>query len=148
LVDGERRRRQLERIVPDWNTAIIEEFRGNEGRVGGQFRGAPLLLLTTIGRRTGQRHTNPVMYLADGDRVLVFASKGGAPTNPDWFRNLVANPEVTVEVGTELYPAHATVLEGEERDRFYAEQSRRYPGFAEYERNTSRTIPVVALVRD
>ena len=88
------------------------------------------------------------MYLADGDRVLVFASKGGAPTHPDWYHNLVANPRVTVEVGIDSYPARATVLEGEERDRLYAEQSRRYPGFAEYQRNTSRIIPVVALVRD
>jgi deazaflavin-dependent oxidoreductase (nitroreductase family) len=89
-----------------------------------------------------------MMYLADGDRLLVFASKGGAPTNPDWYHNLVANPEVTVEVGTESYQAHATALHGDERDRLYAEQSSRYPGFAEYQRNTSRVIPVVALVRD
>jgi deazaflavin-dependent oxidoreductase (nitroreductase family) len=134
--------------MTDWNAAIIEEFRANEGRVGGRFDGAPLLLLTTTGRKSGQRRTNPMMYLADGDRLLVFASKGGAPTNPDWYGNLVANPQVTVEVGTESYPAHATVVEGEERDRLYAEQSRRYPGFAEYQRNTSRVIPVVALVRD
>ena len=134
--------------MSDWNTKIIEEFRANEGRVGGSFQGAPMLLLTTTGRRTGERRTNPMMYLADGDRLLVFASKGGAPTNPDWYHNLVANPEVTVEVGTESYQAHATVLQGDERDRLYAEQSSRYPGFAEYQRNTSRVIPVVALVRD
>jgi deazaflavin-dependent oxidoreductase (nitroreductase family) len=132
----------------DWNTKIIEEFRANEGRVGGSFQGAPMLLLTTTGRRTGERRTNPMMYLADGDRLLVFASKGGAPTNPDWYHNLAANPEVTVEVGTESYQAHATALQGDERDRLYAEQSSRYPGFAEYQRNTSRVIPVVALVRD
>jgi len=134
--------------MSDWNTKIIEEFRANEGRVGGSFQGAPMLLLTTTGRRTGERRTNPMMYLADGDRLLVFASKGGAPTNPDWYHNLVANPEVTVEVGTESYQAHATALQGDERDRLYAEQSSRYPGFAEYQRNTSRVIPVVALVRD
>jgi len=134
--------------VSDWNASIIKEFRTNEGRVGGRFEGAPLLLLTTTGRRSGEHRTNPMMYLADGDRLLVFASKGGAPTHPDWYRNLVANPQVTVEVGTETFPAHATVLEGEERDRLYAEQSRRYPGFGEYQRNTSRVIPVVALVRD
>ena len=132
----------------DWNRHIIEEFRANEGRVGGSFQGAPMLLLTTTGRRTGERRTNPMMYLADGDRLLVFASKGGAPTNPDWYHNLVTNPEVTVEVGTESYQAHATALQGDERDRLYAEQSSRYPGFAEYQRNTSRVIPVVALVRD
>jgi deazaflavin-dependent oxidoreductase (nitroreductase family) len=135
-------------MMSDWNTKIIEEFRANEGRVGGSFQGAPMLLLTTTGRRTGERRTNPMMYLADGDRLLVFASKGGAPTNPDWYHNLVANPEVTVEVGTESYQAHATALHGDERDRLYAEQSSRYPGFAEYQRNTSRVIPVVALVRD
>jgi len=134
--------------MSDWNTKIIEEFRANQGRVGGSFQGAPMLLLTTTGRRTGERRTNPMMYLADGDRLLVFASKGGAPTNPDWYHNLVANPEVTVEVGTESYQAHATALHGDERDRLYAEQSSRYPGFAEYQRNTSRVIPVVALVRD
>jgi len=134
--------------MSDWNTKIIEEFRANEGRVGGSFQGAPMLLLTTTGRRTGERRTNPMMYMADGDRLLVFASKGGAPTNPDWYRNLVSDPKVTVEVGTESYQAHATVLQGDERDRLYAEQSRRYPGFAEYQANTSRIIPVVALERD
>jgi deazaflavin-dependent oxidoreductase (nitroreductase family) len=134
--------------VSDWNTKIIEEFRANEGRVGGPFTDAPMLLLTTTGRRTGERRTNPMMYMADGDRLLVFASKGGAPTHPDWYHNLVADPRVTVEVGTESYQAHATALQGDERDRLYAEQSRRYPGFAEYQRNTSRVIPVVALVRD
>ena len=134
--------------MSDWNTKIIEEFRANQGRVGGSFQGAPMLLLTTTGRRTGERRTNPMMYMADGDRLLVFASKGGAPTNPDWYRNLVSDPKVTVEVGTESYQAHATVLQGDERDRLYAEQSRRYPGFAEYQANTSRIIPVVALERD
>lgn len=134
--------------MSDWNTKIIEEFRANEGRVGGPFTDAPMLLLTTTGRRTGERRTNPMMYMADGDRLLVFASKGGAPTHPDWYHNLVADPRVTVEVGTESYQAHATALQGDERDRLYAEQSRRYPGFAEYQRNTSRVIPVVALVRD
>lgn len=134
--------------MSDWNTKIIEEFRANEGRVGGPFTDSPMLLLTTTGRRTGERRTNPMMYMADGDRLLVFASKGGAPTHPDWYHNLVADPRVTVEVGTESYQAHATALQGDERDRLYAEQSRRYPGFAEYQRNTSRVIPVVALVRD
>ncbi len=133
--------------VNDWNTRIIEEFRGNEGKVGGQFEGAPLLLLTTIGRRSGASRTNPMMYLDDTDRLLVFASKGGAPTDPDWYRNLVAQPEVTVEVGTETFPARAVVVEGEERDRIFAEQARRYPGFAEYQEKTDRIIPVVALFR-
>jgi deazaflavin-dependent oxidoreductase (nitroreductase family) len=134
--------------MSDWNSKIIDEFRGNEGRVGGHFQGAPILLLTTIGRRTEQPRTTPMMYLADEGRLLVFASKAGAPTHPDWYHNLVADPRVSVEVGTESYRAHAIVLEGEERDRFYAEQARRYPGFAEYQQKTNRVIPVVALVRD
>ncbi len=134
--------------VTNWNANIIEEFRQNHGRVGGYFEGAPVLLLTTVGRRTKQQHTNPVMYLADGDRLLVFASKSGAPEHPDWYRNLLADPHVTVEVGDDTYRAHAVVLEGEERDRFYAEQSRRYPQFADYEKRTSRVIPVVAIVAD
>jgi deazaflavin-dependent oxidoreductase (nitroreductase family) len=134
--------------MSDWNARIIEEFRSNGGEVGGNFKGAPLLLLTTKGRRTGAARTSPVMYLADGDRLLVFASKGGAPSNPDWYRNLVADPEVTVEVGAETYRAQAHPVEGEERDRLYAEQARRYPGFAEYQASTDRVIPVVAIVRD
>jgi deazaflavin-dependent oxidoreductase (nitroreductase family) len=133
--------------MSDWNTKIIEEFRANEGRVGGQFNGAPLLLLHTTGRRSGDERVNPMMYLAEDDRVFVFASKGGAPSNPDWYHNLVADPRVTVEVGTQTYPARAEVVTGDERDRVYAEQASRYPGFAEYQRSTTRTIPVVELVR-
>jgi deazaflavin-dependent oxidoreductase (nitroreductase family) len=134
--------------MSDWNTQIIEEFRSNNGQVGGNFKGAPLLLLTTKGRKSGAARTSPVMYLADGERLLVFASKGGAPTNPDWYWNLVADPEVTVEVGAETYRGQAHPVEGAERDRLYAEQASRYPGFAEYQANTDRVIPVVALVRD
>jgi len=132
--------------VNDWNSKIIEEFRSNEGQVGGQFQGAPLLLLTTRGRKSGVTRTNPMMYLAEGDRLMVFASKAGAPTHPDWYLNLLANPEVTVEVGTKSFTATATELTGEERDRIYAEQARRYPGFAEYQTKTDRVIPVVKLV--
>ena len=134
--------------VNDWNQKIIEEFRANGGRVGGQFAGAPLLLLTTTGAKTGRRLTTPVMYTDDGDRLLVYASKAGAPTNPAWYHNLVANPRVTVEVGNEQYDATATVITGEERDRLYERQGRQYPGFAEYQAKTSRTIPVVALRRE
>ena len=131
----------------DWNAGIIEEFRSHGGAVGGQFEGAPLLLLTTVGRRTGERRTHPMMYLDDGaGRWLVFASKAGQPTHPDWFLNLQANPDVTVEIGDRTVAAKAEVLEGEERDRWYAEQARRYPGFAEYQAKTDRVIPVVALV--
>jgi deazaflavin-dependent oxidoreductase (nitroreductase family) len=132
----------------DWNTKIIKEFRANGGKVGGQFEGAPLLLLTTTGRRSGQPRTSPIMYLDDGaGRWLVFASKAGADTDPDWFLNLQADPEVTVEIGDRSdVAAQATALGGPERDRWYAEQVRRYPGFGEYQAKTDRVIPVVALV--
>ncbi|HEY5244390.1 MAG TPA: nitroreductase family deazaflavin-dependent oxidoreductase [Acidimicrobiales bacterium] len=130
----------------DWNRQIIEEFRANEGKVGGQFAGAPLVLLTTTGARSGQPRTSPMMYLDDGGRRYVFASKAGAPTNPDWYHNLKANPEVTVEVGTDELRATAREVTGSERDRLYAHQADLYPGFAEYQEKTDRTIPVVELV--
>jgi deazaflavin-dependent oxidoreductase (nitroreductase family) len=133
--------------VNDWNRQIIEEFRTNGGKVGGQFEGAPMLLLTTEGARTGQRRVNPMMYLADGKRMIVFASKAGAPVNPAWYHNLVAHPQVTVEVGTETFKATATVLTGEERDRLYAKQAASYPRFGEYQTKTTRIIPVIALER-
>lgn len=129
----------------DWNRQTIEQFRANGGKVGGFWEGKPLLLLTTTGAKSGQRHTTPIMYLRDGDRLLVFASKRGAPTNPAWYHNLVAHPHVTVEVGTETYEATATVLNGEERNRFYARQAELYPQFGEYQANTTRKIPVIAL---
>jgi deazaflavin-dependent oxidoreductase (nitroreductase family) len=131
----------------DWNRQTIEAFRANGGKVGGMWEGRPLLLLTTTGAKSGQRNTNPVMYLADGDRLLVFATKGGAPTNPDWYHNLIAHPEVTVEVGTETYEATAIVLTGEERDRLYAKQAGLYPQFGEYQEKTTREIPVIELER-
>jgi deazaflavin-dependent oxidoreductase (nitroreductase family) len=133
--------------MPNWNEKIIDEFRENDGKVGGPFDGAPLLLLTTTGAKSGELRTNPMMYLVDGDRLLVFASKSGAPTNPDWYHNLVANPTASVEVGGEHYDVNATVLTGDERDRHYARQAELYPGFAEYQEKTTRTIPVVALER-
>jgi deazaflavin-dependent oxidoreductase (nitroreductase family) len=131
----------------DWNRQTIETFRANGGKVGGMWEGRPLLLLTTTGAKSGQRRTNPTMYLRDGDRLLVFASKSGAPTNPDWYYNLLAHPEVTVEVGSETYAATATVLSGEERDRLYAKQAGLYPQFGEYQAKTTRQIPVIALER-
>ena len=127
------------------NDSIIDEFRSNGGKVGGPFEGAPLLLLHTRGARTGQERVNPMMYRADGDRMAVFASKGGAPTNPDWYHNLLAHPRVTVEVGTETREMVARVAAGEERERIWTGQKRDYPGFADYERNTSREIPVIIL---
>ena len=132
--------------VQDWNSKIIEEFRANEGEVGGAFAGAPVLLLHTTGAKTGRERVNPMMYLdLDGHRY-VFASKAGAETNPDWYWNLVAHTDVTVEVGTETYEASARPVTGDDRDRVYSEQARRYPGFAEYEQKTSRVIPVVELI--
>jgi deazaflavin-dependent oxidoreductase (nitroreductase family) len=136
----------------DWNAQVIEEFRANGGRVGGPFDGAPMTLVHHRGRRTGRELVSPMMYLPDDDdarTIYVFASKAGAPTHPDWYHNLVAAGEGEVEVGTERYPVTVTELRGEERDRVYAEQARRYPGFADYERKTAgvRTIPVLALRR-
>jgi deazaflavin-dependent oxidoreductase (nitroreductase family) len=129
----------------DWNTKVIEEFRANGGKVGGQFKNATMVLITTTGARTGKQRTNPLVYLPDGERVVIFASKGGAPSHPDWFYNLRANPLVTVEVGTDKYQARAVILEGEERDQLYAEQVKRFPAFGDYQVKTTRKIPVIAL---
>ena len=134
-------------MANDWNTTVINEFRAHGGKVGGQFEGAPLLLLTTTGAKTGQRRTSPVMYLPDGDRLVIFASTGGAPTNPDWDHNLRAHPRASVEVGGETYDVDATFTSGKERDDLYARQKAVWPGFAEYEAKTTRVIPVVALKR-
>jgi deazaflavin-dependent oxidoreductase (nitroreductase family) len=134
----------------DWNSKIIAEFRGNDGRVGGQFQGAPLVLVHHKGQRSGRDYVSPMMYLpGENDRIYVFASKGGAPTNPDWYHNLTAAGSATVEVGTDTYPVTVTELAGAERDSIFAEQARRYPGFAEYAEKTKgvRLIPVLALDR-
>jgi deazaflavin-dependent oxidoreductase (nitroreductase family) len=131
----------------DWNHQTIEEFRANKGDVGGFWEGKPLLLLTTTGAKSGQRRTTPTMYLRDGDRLLIFASKAGAPTHPAWYHNLLAHPQVTVEVGTDTYEATATVLKGEERDRLYARQAELHPQFGQYQAKTTRKIPVIALER-
>jgi deazaflavin-dependent oxidoreductase (nitroreductase family) len=133
--------------MSDWNRQTIEAFRANGGKVGGMWEGRPLLLLTTTGAKSGKRRTTPVMYLHDGDRLLVFASKGGAPANPAWYHNLLAHPEVTIEVGTETYEATATPLTGEERDRLYARQAELYPQFGQYQARATRKIPVIALER-
>jgi deazaflavin-dependent oxidoreductase (nitroreductase family) len=130
----------------DWNRKIIEEFRANDGKVGGMFEGMPLLLLHHVGAKSRTERVNPVAYQRLGDdSVAVFASKGGAPTNPDWFHNVVANPDVTVEVGTERYPATARVATGEERKRIWDAQKAKFPAFAEYEEKSGREIPVVVL---
>jgi deazaflavin-dependent oxidoreductase (nitroreductase family) len=129
----------------DWNAKIIEGFRANAGKVGGHFEGATMLLLHTRGARTGRPRVNPLVYLPDGDRYVVFASKGGAPTHPNWYHNLLAHPDVTIEVGTETIPVRAVVIAGPERDGLYARQVERRPAFAEYERKTTRVIPAIAL---
>ncbi|WP_188192542.1 nitroreductase family deazaflavin-dependent oxidoreductase [Nonomuraea sp. SYSU D8015] len=131
----------------DFNQQVIEEFRANEGRVGGMFEGAPLVLLTTTGAKSGRQVTTPVMYLADGERYVVIASNAGADNHPAWYHNLRATPQATVEVGTEKFTAKAEFVEDGERDRLYARMVEQAPGFAEYEARTSRRIPVVALLR-
>jgi deazaflavin-dependent oxidoreductase (nitroreductase family) len=135
------------RNMNDWNANIIAEFRANKGVVGGSFEGAPVLLLHTNGAKTDAERVNPMMYLDYEGRRFVFASKGGAPVNPDWYHNLVAKPTVKVEVGTETYEATATPVSRAERDRIYPVQAELFPGFAEYEKATTRVIPVVELTR-
>ena len=130
------------------NRKTIEQFRNNRGLVQGSSTSAPILLLTTIGARSGQRRINPLMYLPDGDRWVVFASKAGAPSHPDWYHNLVANPTVVVEVGAATLEATASVLPEGERDRLYARQAELYPVFAEHQQKTTRRIPAVALTRN
>ena len=129
------------------NLKNIEEFRANAGQLGGNFAGSPVLLLTTTGAKTALERVNPLMYLPDGERWIVFATKGGSPTHPDWYHNLVANAKVVVEVGKERFEATAEVLTGDERDRTYAEHAALYPQFAAYEERTTRKIPALALTR-
>jgi deazaflavin-dependent oxidoreductase (nitroreductase family) len=129
----------------DFNAQIIEEFRANEGRVGGMFENMPLLLLHHTGAKSGTGYVNPLAYLPDGDRYVIFASKGGAPDNPGWYYNLKAGPEVTVEVGTDTVAVEAAEADGEEHDRLYEVQAARSPQFTEYQANAGRVIPVMVL---
>ena len=133
--------------VNDWNKNIIEEFRANDGKVGGYFENMTLLLLHTTGAKSGQERINPVAYTKQDDKLVVIASKSGAPTNPDWYYNIVANPEVTVEVGTEQFSAKATVAEEPKRSELYDNMATQYPGFDEYRQKTTRAIPVITLTR-
>ena len=133
--------------MSEWNDKIIEEFRANDGKVSGPFEGAPLLLLHSVGAKSGASRVNPMMYQKVGDDFAVFASKGGAPTNPDWYHNLVANPRTLVEIGTETVAVVARVAEGDERERIWTKQKAAYSGIAEYEQRTTRTIPVIILER-
>ncbi|GAC1565556.1 MAG: nitroreductase family deazaflavin-dependent oxidoreductase [Ktedonobacteraceae bacterium] len=131
----------------DWNQQIIEEFRATGGKVGGQFADASLLLLHTLGAKSNQPRINPLVYFKDGDNYVIIASKGGAPTNPDWYYNVIAHPDVTLEIGTEHFKAHAMVPERLERDRIFSDVARQAPGFGEYQKNSPRIIPVVVLER-
>jgi deazaflavin-dependent oxidoreductase (nitroreductase family) len=129
------------------NLYVIEEFRANEGKVGGFLEGAPVLLLTTTGAKSGKRSTTPLMYSLEGDSIVIFAAKAGAPTHPDWYHNLKANPKAIVEVGTETFDITATILTGEERDRLYTKQATTFPNFAQFAEMTTRKIPVITLTR-
>lgn len=129
----------------DWNTGVIAEFRANAGRVGGQFEGAPLLLLHTKGAKSGQERVSPLMYRTEGNSLVIFASKAGAHTHPDWYHNLRANPQVSIEIGTEARNMTARIATGAERDRLYDAHKDEYPTFAEYEKKAQRTIPVIIL---
>lgn len=133
--------------VNDMNKQVIEEFRANDGKVGGMFESMTLLLLHTTGAKSGAHRINPMVTLKDGDRYLVIASKAGAPSHPDWYHNVVAHPDVRVEVGTEKFEANATIVPEPERSELYAKISAQHPQFAEYQQKTTRVIPVVALSR-
>jgi deazaflavin-dependent oxidoreductase (nitroreductase family) len=133
--------------VNDFNRKLIEEFRANGGKLSGGFGQVPMLLLTTTGRKSGRKHTTPLAYQPDGDQIYVFGSFAGGPKNPAWYHNLVADPEVTIEVGPETFEGTAVVLEGDERNRIFERQKKDIPNFAEYEQKTTRTIPVVRLDR-
>jgi len=129
----------------EFNAKVIDEFRANEGRVGGMFDSMQMLLLHHKGAKSGQSHVNPLAYLSDADRYVIFASKGGAPTNPGWYYNLKAHPNVTIEVGSDTLEVMASEAEGEERDRLFDTQAERMPQFAEYAEKTDRLIPVIVL---
>ena len=131
--------------MSDFNRKIIDEFRANEGKVGGPFDGAPVLLLTSTGAKSGEQRTTPVVYQPDGERMVIFASKAGAPENPAWYHNLRANPTATVEVGADTVEVEAVVTDGDERERLFSKQKELMPQFADYEQKTTRQIPVVAL---
>jgi deazaflavin-dependent oxidoreductase (nitroreductase family) len=131
----------------DYNRQVIEEFRANGGKVSGEWEHTPLLLLTTTGAKSGARRITPMGYLPDGDRLIVLASNGGAPARPDWYHNLLAHPEVSVEVGTETFDAIAVVTDDSERNRLWTKAVELYPHLAEYQAKTTHQIPVIALSR-
>jgi deazaflavin-dependent oxidoreductase (nitroreductase family) len=132
-------------MANDWNQTVIDEFRASGGKLSGDFAGVPMLILHTTGAKSGEPRVIPLMYRQEGDDLVIFASKAGAPTNPDWLHNLRAHPEVSVEVGTETKSVVAREAEGEERERIWESHKQEFPGFAEYEAKTDRVIPVVVL---
>jgi deazaflavin-dependent oxidoreductase (nitroreductase family) len=131
----------------EFNRKIIEEFHANGGKVGGPFAGAPMILITHKGAKSGRSYTTPLVYSRDGDRFVIVASKAGAPNNPDWYHNLIANPVVTVEIGTEKFQARASATSGDERERLFNAQAKMMPQFNEYKQKTTRQIPVFVLER-
>ena len=134
--------------IEDFNKGIIDEFRANGGHVGGPLAGSPMILVTHTGAKSGRQRTSPLVYSTDGDRVVIIASMGGAPTNPAWLHNIAANPKVTVEIGDETYEADAEVLiDGAERQRLFDQQAALMPQFSDYQARTDRVIPVVVLTR-
>ena len=133
--------------MSDWNKKVIAEFRANDGKVGGVFENIELLLLHTVGAKSGEPRLNPVATMPDGDRFVIIASKAGAPNNPAWYHNVVANPDVTVEYGAETFQAKAEVTSEPERSELYAKMAAKYPNFAEYQQKTERVIPVIVLTR-
>ena len=133
--------------MAEFNKKVIEEFRANRGKVGGAFAGAPMVLLTHKGAKSGKSYTTPLVYSKDGSRIVIVASKAGAPNNPAWYHNLIAHPDVTVEIGTEQFKAKAVVTKGEERERLFNAQAGQMPMFNEYRDKTTRQIPVIALER-
>jgi deazaflavin-dependent oxidoreductase (nitroreductase family) len=133
--------------MAEFNKKVIDEFRSSGGKVSGQFAGAPMIIITHKGAKSGNSYTSPLVYSKDGDRYVIIASKAGAPKNPSWYHNLVAHPEVTVEIGTEKFKAKASEAKGAERDRLFAEQAKMMPQFNEYQKKTERKIPVLVLER-
>ena len=133
--------------LDEFNRRVIDEFRSNAGKVGGMFANAPMLLLTTTGAKSGKSYTNPLVYSRDGDRIVVIASKAGAPTNPAWYYNLVAHPTATIELGTDQFQARARVVTGDERERLFRQQAAQMPMFDEYRKRTTRQIPVIVFER-
>lgn len=131
----------------DWNQRVIQEFRANGGKVTGRMGSAPLLLLTTTGAKSGKHRVAPLGYLTDGNRLIIVASKLGSPTHPDWYHNLLAHPEVTVEVGNETYTATATVIQGEEREHIWAWAAEQFSFINDHQAKTTRQIPLIALER-